>query len=77
MKKVRELEGAKSDLMNKLEEDKQRFIKTANYIKQLEEKNNSAERAIGDLGRKSELNEEEIQKLKDEMDKERRKSASL
>jgi hypothetical protein len=33
LRKVRELEGTKFDLMNKLEEDKQRFIKTANYIK--------------------------------------------
>jgi peptidoglycan hydrolase CwlO-like protein len=77
MKKVRELEGTKTDLMSKLEEDKQRFIKTANYIKQLEEKNKNAERAIGDFTRKSELNQDEIEKLKAEMDKERRKSVSL
>lgn len=63
--------------MGKLEEDKQRFIKTANYIKQLEDKNQHAERAYGDIARKSELNEDEIEKLKSEMDKERRKSASL
>jgi hypothetical protein len=29
IRKVRELEGTKSNLINKLEEDKQRFIKTA------------------------------------------------
>lgn len=43
----------------------------------MEDKNKNAERAIGDFARKSDLNEEEIQKLKDEMDKERRKSQSM
>lgn len=77
LRKVKELEGTKDDLMRKLEDDKQRFIKTANYIKQLEEKNQNAERLYSDATRKSELNAEEIERLKSEMDKERRKSASL
>lgn len=63
--------------MNKLEQDKERFIKTANYIKQLEDKNKDADRALGDFSRKSELSSEEIARLKAEMDKERRKSAGL
>ena len=77
LRKVKELEGTKDDLMKKLEDDKQRFIKTANYIKQLEEKNQNAERLYSDAARKSELNAEEIDRLKAEMDKERRKSVSL
>jgi chromosome segregation ATPase len=77
LRKVKELEGTKDDLMKKLEDDKQRFIKTANYIKQLEEKNQNAERLYSDAARKSELNSEEIERLKSEMDKERRKSVSL
>ncbi len=58
MKKVADLENTKSDLIKKLDEDKQRFIKTANYIKQLEEKNQNAERAIGDAKRHTDLKEE-------------------
>jgi hypothetical protein len=60
MRKVRELEGTKDDLMKKLEDDKQRFIKTANYIKQLEDKNHNAERLYSDAARVSELNADEI-----------------
>jgi hypothetical protein len=47
-----------------LEDDKQRFIKTANYIKQLEEKNQNAERLYSDAARVSELNADEIERLK-------------
>lgn len=77
VRKVRELEGTKDDLMKKLEEDKQRFIKTANYIKQLEEKNQNAERLYSDAARKTDMDAELIERLKAEMDNERRKSTSM
>ena len=52
-------------------------MKTANYIRQLEEKNANTERAMMESSRKSGHDEEKYHALKAEIDKERRKSHSL
>lgn len=73
-KRTQDLEQYNAELANKVEEEENAIREHMNLIKNLKNENDKADQVIRELERQSDLNKDELQRIKDEIEDERRRT---
>lgn len=73
-RKIRDMENENNEFRDKVMEGQDELQKAKNYAKELERQGKNLERTVNELGRKSNLQEEEMKELRGLYDDERRKT---
>lgn len=73
-RKTRKIEEENQELLEKLREDEEQMREKAELLQKLKQENDKADRVIRDLARQSDMNQNELERIKDEIEIERRRT---
>ena len=64
-RKTRKIEEENQELLEKLREDEEQMREKAELLQKLKQENDKADRVIRDLARQSDMNQNELERIKD------------